>query len=188
MNSRSRTPQCTCRAAQGAKHLLLCAAASASQIKICFPLRSHMILLQIDQQHIHICRRNSSDPRRLPDTFRPELLKLLAGLDSKALYIIIIDRLGYSFCFSFCELIYLSLLPGNISFVFDFNIYLFPNILRIIRSPGIGSSELIIRQFRSADQLAISIFFSFSRSFSISPSEMRPASYPYFLILRSALS
>ena len=50
-------------------------------------------------------------------------------------------------------MIYLALLPGNISFVFDFNIYLFPNILRIIRSPGIGSSEVVIRQFRSADQL-----------------------------------
>ena len=112
-----------------------------------------MILLQIDQQHIHICRRNSSDPRRLSDTFRPELLELLAGLDPKALYIIIVNCLGYSFCFSFCELIYLALLPGNIPFVFDFNIHLFPNVLRIIRSPGIGSSELIIRQFRSADQL-----------------------------------
>ena len=67
-----------------------------------------MILLQIDQQHIHICRRNSSDSRRLSYTFRPELLELLAGLDPKALYIIIVNCLGYSFCFSFCELIYLA--------------------------------------------------------------------------------
>src|SRR5690348_6094760 len=78
--------------------------------------------LQMNRQHRHICRRNATDAKRLPQTSWRELHQLLASLVAQPLHACVVDALWNQFVFHPRESLDLLILPANVSLILGANL------------------------------------------------------------------